>query len=163
MALQRELKALLPILEDPENAECDSALLAELLIDALDRHRLQHPRMAVVLRHHWGTEGTEALAVLGPFGTRADLTARRMGENACASLAHPGSGRYVMAPMYASPQAAWAAIKPPESTQLLREQVAADVAAWIPESIWADGVPHPSCRCGLVGAKPCRVHPKAAA
>jgi len=80
-----------------------------------------------------------------------------MGEDACASLAHPGSGRYVLAPMYASPQAAWAAIKPPPPSQLLREQVAADVAAWAPESVWADGVARPTCRCGLAGGRPCWV------
>jgi len=54
-ALKREIEALAPILTDPENEERTPEQIAGLLVAALDKERLQHPRMAVVLRHRWGT------------------------------------------------------------------------------------------------------------
>lgn len=162
-ALKRELAALLPILTDPENEDRTPEEIAESLIQALDDVRAKSPRMAVVIRHRWGATDKYSLAVLGPFGIRAETQAKGVGEAACSSLAHPGDGRFVFAPVFPSPSAAWEALKPPPAAEFMRAQVARDVAAWRPGLWTEDSQPCPTCRCGLVGAEPCRVnHPEVA-
>lgn len=164
MALAREVKALTAILADEQNEDKTAEELAAELIDALDETRAKQPRMAVVVRHRWSGPDY-SLAVLGPFGARAEAQMRRVGEEACASLAHPGDGRAVAVPVYASPRAAWEVLKPPTAADLLREQVARDVAAWTPGSIWTgDDSDLRRCSCGvgpLDRAQHCPRHPKA--
>lgn len=158
MPLKREIKALVEILNAEENETKTVEDVAAELIDALDAVRAEKNRLAVVIRHRWH-DGNYHMAVLGPFSTAGTVAAKRMGEAACVSLAHPGDGRYALVPAYASPKDAWAEIKPPSSGDLMREQVARDVAAWRP-GLWTDDTePHPTCSCGLVNGSPCRVHP----
>ena len=160
MALVREVKALVPILSDPDNESRTAEELAALLVDALDAQRASTPRIAVVVRHRWLSTDDYSLAVLGPFGARAHGRAREMGEAACAALAHPGDGRAVPVPVYASPRDAWAALKPPPAAEGLKAEIRQQLADWTP-SIWAsDSKPCPTCSCFLNGS-PCRVqgHP----
>jgi hypothetical protein len=155
MALRRELKAVTEVLEDPANADLDSDDIADALISALDKVRAEHNRLAVVVRHRWNG-GTYSLAVLGPYSTRSVTEAKRMGEAACVSLAHPGDGMYALAPAYPSPRAAWDELKPPPQADILREQVRSSLAAWVPD----DSKARPACSCGLRGNHLCFVHPE---
>lgn len=164
MALVREVKTLVPILSDPDNESRTAEELAALLVDALDDLRAKSPRIAVVVRHRWLDTDDYSLAVLGPFGARAHGRAREMGEAACFALAHPGDGRAVPVPAYASPRDAWAVLKPPSAADQLKAQVAADVAAWSPGSIWeGDDSDLRRCSCGVghvSRAQHCPRHPK---
>lgn len=160
MALVREVKALVPILSDPDNESRTAEELAALLVDALDAQRASTPRIAVVVRHRWLSSDSYSMAVLGPFGARAHGRAREMGEAACAALAHPGDGRAVLVPVYASPRDAWAALKPPSAADLMKQQVARDLENWT-AGLWtgSDG-PCPTCCCGLSPGSYCLVHKK---
>jgi len=160
MALVREVKALVPILSDPENESRTAEELAALLVDALDAQRASTPRIAVVVRHRWLSSDDYSLAVLGPFGARAHGRAREMGEAACAALAHPGDGRAVPVPVFASPRDAWMALKPPPEADLMKAQVVRDLESWSPGLWTGSDEPCPTCRCGI-SEQPCLVqgHP----
>lgn len=158
--LKREVSALAAILADPENESRTAEELAALLIGELDDQRAKQARIAVVVRHRWLDTDDYSLAVLGPFGARAQARAREMGEAACAALAHPGDGRAVLVPVYASPRDAWNALKPPPAADLMRAQVARDLEHWSPGLWEPDGSPCPTCCCGLSPGSYCRVHNK---
>lgn len=159
MALAREIKALTAILADEQNEDKSAEELAAELIEALDENRASFPKAAVVVRHRW-VGGAYSLAVIGPFGVNATAQARRLGEDACMSLAHGGDGKAVVAPVYPTPRQAWDAIKPPSRAELVKEQVRRDLESWTPELWRPDDPLCPTCRCGLVGSEPCLVHKK---
>lgn len=163
MVLKREVNAIAAILADQENAQRTAEEIADLAISALDEVRAEHNRVAVVVRHRWSTDGPYSLAVLGPYRTRAVSASKQMGEAACATLAHPGDGRYALVPMYPSPRAAWEALRPPSRADVLREEIQAYVAAQgAGGELFADGEPaHPTCCCGLRPGNWCMVHAKA--
>lgn len=158
--LKREVNALAAILADPENESRTAEELAALLISELDDLRAKSPRIAVVVRHRWLETDQYSLAVLGPFGARAQKAAREMGEAACAALAHPGDGRAVPVPVYASPRDAWNALKPPPAADVLRAEIREQLKSWTPELWRPDEPPCPTCRCGLSSGRPCQVHSK---
>lgn len=160
--LKREINALVPILSDPENADRTPEEIAESLIRALDAVRADHNRLAVVVRHRWGVDGEYHMAVLGPVGVRAMAEAHRLGQAAATTLAHSGDGRYALVPAYPNPRAAWQAIKPPPAAEVMRQRLAAEIAAYRPSGDpWDGEMPPPTCCCGLSSGNPCRVHPKA--
>lgn len=164
MPLKRELTAVTQVLAEEENAERSAEEVAEAVIRALDEVRSEHNRLAVVVRHRWGTDGAWHMAVLGPVGVRQLSAAKALGEAAAFGLAASGGeGRYALVPAYPNPRAAWAEIKPPSRADVLREQVARDIVAREPGlSMWATGQQAvPTCCCGLLAGNPCRVHPKA--
>lgn len=159
MPLRREIEALLPILEDETNTDKSTEEIAEALIDAIDAVRAKHNRLAVVARYTWDQE-TWHLAVLGPISTRSEKSALDMGASMAGSTAHPGSGKFMLAPIYSNTRAAWEAIKPDDERKAALKLAAirkgSDFNPWASRG--------PVCHCGIRRAdgtaRPCPVHPE---
>ena len=159
MPLRREIDAVADILEDETNADKTIEELAEELILALDAVRAKMNRLAVVARYTWDQE-TWHLAVLGPISTTANKAALDLGAGMRGSPGHPGSGKFMLAPIYANTRDAWAAIKPSDE-----RKAALKLAAIRKDSDfnpWARG--GSTCHCGVRRdngtVTPCPVHPE---
>jgi hypothetical protein len=159
MPLKREINALLPILENPANADKSSEEIAAELIDALDDTRATHNRLAVVAQYSIDQGETWHHAVLGPFSTRSQSAARQAAEGFTGRPTQPGQGRFMLVPAYASTRDAWAAIGPSRALalELARARRASGWNPWQPDG--------PVCRCGVRRTDPrdsgrCPVHPE---
>lgn len=159
MALKREINALLPILEDPANADKTAEEIAEELISALDATRAEHNRLAVVAQYSLDHGDTWHHAVLGPFSTRSESAARQAAEGFVGRPTQPGQGRFMLVPAYANTRDAWAAIGPSRETarELARIRRASGWNPWRPDG--------PVCRCGVRrtdvrDSGRCPVHPE---
>lgn len=155
MSLRREVTAVADILEDPANADKTPEELAEDVIAALDDVRAKSNRLAVVARYTWDGEKYH-MAVLGPFSTRAETAALKAGEGFAGSAAHPGHGRFILAPAFANTRDAWAAIKPDrERRAALHLAEARKHGGWNPFAPLG-----PTCHCGISKRRNrCPVHP----
>jgi hypothetical protein len=159
----REIAAVAAILTDPENRERTAEEVADLVIDQLDDLRARTHRLAVVgqIAFPQAPETTHTV-VLGPFGARGILdsqekflkavqggsAARRAGQDlAWDTKTGRGRGRFMLAPAFQRPRAAWEFFRQPEPEIPAR-------FAWIAESIrrweaggWKAGY-GPVCHCG---------------
>ncbi|MGK5530890.1 hypothetical protein [Streptomyces sp. URMC 129] len=167
MIPRREIKVLLPILEDPDNTEKDAETLAEELIHALDEERGKSNRLAVIANYRWQMDDKPTLAVFGPFSTRGLSAARAVGERMAGGL-QGGSGKWMAVSCYATAKDAWEAIKPPSERDIRMQEITDRIhrfLAWqsqAPRSLfdqWYDS--GPSCACGRRDAVWCLVHKKA--
>lgn len=146
MPLSREIKALLPILEDPANVDKTPEEISAELIDALDAVRARHNRLAVVAQYSLDQGETWHHAVLGPFSTRSQSAARSAAEGIVGRPTQPGQGRFMLVPAYANTRDAWAAIAPTgeerrAALELARIRRASGWNPWAPDG--------PVCRCGV--------------
>lgn len=181
----RENAAVAAILTDPENSNRTAGEVADLAIDALDEIRARTHRLAVVGQIAFPeAPETAHTVVLGPFSTRGVLDTqgkflKALGGGSAARTAGQelawdhktgkGRGRFMLAPAFLRPRAAWDFYRPAEPDVPAR-------FAWIAKSIqrWEAGgsreaAVKPVCHCGTrerehqtsagpVATGPCPVH-----
>lgn len=180
--LKWEIEAILPVLEDPANADKSSEEIAMELLTALKetaakralareraaerREERQQdtslPRLAVVLQYSLDQGETWHHGVLGPFLAGAPAEARRAAEGIVGRPTQPGQGRFMLVPAFASTRDAWAAIAPTAEERRTALELARirRASGWNP---WARS--GPVCRCGVRRSDArdggdCPVHPE---
>lgn len=164
LALRRELTAVADVLSEQDNADRTADEVAEEVIRALDEVRAKTHRLAVVTTYRWRTDEEPVLAVLGPFSTRATGAASVVGSG-MAGTPQGGSGKWMLAPAYASARAAWDAVRPPDKEARRLAAFLASIRRANPDnpSVWDPLLPPGSgatCCCGIRPGGYCRVHEK---
>lgn len=174
MPREEEVAALVPILEDPANADKTTEEIAVAIIAKLgqvDSYLAQRDRtarmrakreatgigIAVVAQYSLDCGQSWHHAVLGPFPTRTD--AMPAGEGFAGRPTQPGQGRFMLVPAYPTTREAWAAIQPTRADliELARIRRASGWNPWAPDG--------GACRCGVRRSDPrddgrCPVHPE---
>ncbi len=153
----QDVEAIIPILEDPANADRTSDEIAEIILDTLDRTRATRERLAVVLQYTLDQGENLHHAVLGPFPVHPERA-----QGAAVGIAgrptQPGQGRFMLVPAYPSTHAAWTALA--RTHRERQRELALALAAIRRDSEWNPWAPHgPVCHCGLCHSGQCPVHP----
>jgi hypothetical protein len=162
---QREISSLAKILSDPENSNRSAEEIAQLCIDELDSLRSATHRLAVVGQISYDADGPPYTVVLGPFSSRGKLdspekfarateggsAARQAGQDlAWDTKTGKGRGRFMLAPAFARPRAAWDFFRGAGPAPAIVEALASAP----PKTI------KPVCICGLREGVTCHAHPE---